>query len=63
MSTSNRIRTAVLALLTLVSVGAGLALPAVLALAALTALVPFADALERGPAPAAHRATARHEPA
>ncbi|NED56456.1 hypothetical protein G3I24_36925 [Micromonospora aurantiaca] len=63
MSTSNRTRTALLALLTLVSVGAGLALPAVLALAALTALVPFADALERGPAPAGHRATARHEPA
>ncbi|MEU0082160.1 hypothetical protein ABZY58_30025 [Micromonospora tulbaghiae] len=63
MSTSNRTRTAVLALLTIVSVGAGLALPAVLALAALTALVPLADALERDPAQATHRATARHEPA
>ncbi|WP_174535132.1 hypothetical protein [Micromonospora chalcea] len=63
MSTSNRIRTAVLGLLTLVSAGAGLALPAILALAVLTALVPLADALERDPAQAAHRAPARHEPA
>ena len=63
MSTSNRTRTAVLALLTLVSAGTGLALPAVLALAALTVLVPFADALERDPAPAAHPAATRHEPA
>ncbi|MBQ1056479.1 hypothetical protein [Micromonospora sp. C32] len=58
MSTSNRIRTAVLGLLTLVSAGAGLALPAILALAVLTALVPFADALQRDPAP-----PTRHEPA
>ncbi|MFJ1541364.1 hypothetical protein ACIODS_22700 [Micromonospora chalcea] len=63
MSLFNRIRTAVLALLTLAAAGAGLALPAVAALAALTALVPFADVLERGPAPAARPSSARHDPA
>lgn len=63
MSTSNRIRTAVLALLTLVSVSLGLALPAIVALAALTALVPVADVLDRDPAPAARPATPGPGPA
>ncbi|MGY0004403.1 hypothetical protein [Micromonospora sp. I033] len=51
MSTANRTRVAVFALLTAGAASVGLALPAVLALAALTALVPVADALDRDPAP------------
>ncbi|WNM40020.1 hypothetical protein RMN56_01280 [Micromonospora halotolerans] len=50
MSTANRTKLAVFALLTVGAASAGTAAPAVLALAAVTALIPVADALDRKPA-------------
>ncbi|MET8909660.1 hypothetical protein [Micromonospora sp. NPDC004551] len=55
MSTANRARLAVFALLTVAAAGVGTPLPAVLALAAVTALIPVADALDRAPVPEPER--------
>ncbi|WP_089155651.1 hypothetical protein [Micromonospora sp. NBS 11-29] len=62
MSPSNRAKLIAFALLTLAALGLGLPRTAILALAALTALIPLADALARDPAPAGQPAP-RHEPA
>ncbi|MFI5833985.1 hypothetical protein ACIA5A_09955 [Micromonospora sp. NPDC051300] len=62
MSARNRAKLTAFALLTVAAWSVGLAPPAVLALAALTALIPLADGLDRDPAPAV-RPARRHEPA
>lgn len=62
MAARTRTKLAAFALLTVAALGVGLAPPAVLALAGLTALIPLADALDRDPAPAV-RPAHRHEPA
>ncbi|MEV0427425.1 hypothetical protein [Micromonospora sp. NPDC050495] len=63
MSTVNRTKLAVFALLTVGAASTGAAPPAVLALAAVTALIPVADALDRTPAARpASRPTPEREP-
>ncbi|KKJ94970.1 hypothetical protein [Micromonospora sp. HK10] len=64
MSTVNRTKLAVFALLTVGAAGVGATPPVVLALAAVTALIPVADALDRTPAPRpARRPAPEREPA
>ncbi|WP_433286995.1 hypothetical protein [Micromonospora sp. CA-244673] len=64
MSRANRTKLTVFALLTLAAVSVGTPAPAVLTLAAVTALIPVADALDREPAPRpARRPAPEREPA
>ncbi|MFI6330305.1 hypothetical protein ACIBBG_18640 [Micromonospora chersina] len=63
MSTANVRKLAVFALLTVAAASTGTALPAVLALAGVTVLIPVADALDRNPEPApARRPAPEREP-